>query len=538
MRLMKVADATGIQEEIPTDMKSTLNSSVRRFITTLSHRVASIRFGMILLVVVTAFTLVAAFYPVKDGVQFTKDIAQFLMGEDATGITSISFQDHFKSTEFVLLVGLVSLSLFLSLSFRIKSEFNRWRKRRLSWMPHHYSIRQAANPHAALVERELKRRGYRVAVVADHQRAEIRGSKGQAGVWGSILFHASVLLILLGVALSTFASFEASVGLTEGQTFDSQTDRYGVQKSGSLYPSSSPHLSMRLVRVEPEYLVNGATTVASIIESSVGGRVERFPVYINHGASLGGKTIHQGFKTGYSPLIVIERQDGQALLNGYTRLATVAVGGKELYRDFIEFPDRNLRAEFEFFPNVIDTIRDEFSLNGSYEHRSSNLNNPVLRVALLDNGKTIFDQHLLIGSSAPAGGYTISFADVRRWTQIDVSDDPGQTVLILGSLFGAIGLALRLVCVRRRVVVIINSLHSRILFDVSGSAEKFQETFKEDLSSLRLAISEQLKKVQVSRHDESVPVCQPHKSEMVHFLGEAAPQNVGKPEARVSEEVL
>lgn len=79
------------------------------------------------------------------------------------------------------------------------------------------------------MRRELERRGYRVGWNIDEHGSTLIAQKGGIGVWGSLLLHASLLVLLLGMLLSRFASFEGAIALTEGQTFDTRTDHYGLE---------------------------------------------------------------------------------------------------------------------------------------------------------------------------------------------------------------------------------------------------------------------------------------------------------------------
>ncbi|HET6591856.1 MAG TPA: cytochrome c biogenesis protein ResB [Xanthomonadales bacterium] len=474
-------------------MKPATTGRLPRLLHAIPRRLASVKLGSVLVIAVFASMLAAAFFPGTEAAGFFRSIGQALELDGLTQVRELTFQERFETPPFILLVALLSVSLCFSLYFRIKGELKR-RRAEAAALPREAGPqvrRGLAGAAVAAVEQALRRRGYRTHAVCAAGTWKVHGTKGGAGVWGSVLFHIGILLILAAVVLSTSASFKASAKLTEGQSFDARVDAYGTQQAGRWYSPAAQPLTFRLVRVEPEHEVDGAPTVASIVEPTLEGRKTRFteptPVYINNGLRHAGLTLHQGRDTGYAPLVVVENAAGERLLTGYTRLATMAGAEKLNYLDLVEIKDKGIRIELELLPDAV--YRD-----GAYLSRSGALKNPVLHVVVRERGKAAFDQFIPVTRDASAGGYTVFFGDVRRWSQIDVSDAPGVPVLMAGALLGALGLALRLLWVRRRVVVSLPEVPpgQEVIFDVTGSSEKFQRLFEEELATLRAAIAQRL----------------------------------------------
>jgi len=472
-------------------MKLATIGSLKRFALATPRQLASVKVGLVLILGMFAFMLIAAFYPSSQIVGFVRSVGQALALEDVS-VGALSFQERFESPPFILLIVAVNLSICFSLYFRIRAELKRMRARRtrLAQISERRPRRGLLDAAIKTVQRELKRHGYEHEVACAAGASKVIGTRGGAGIWGSVLLHASILLICAAVVLSTFASFSASVHLTEGQAFDARVDRYGVLKMGPWYSPPSQPLTFRVVRVELQYRVGGATTTATIVEPIVEGKATRFfppvPVHISNGLRHAGVTIHQGVNIGYAPQVVVQNTEGKRLIEGYVRLTTSTSSSdrKEVHRDLIE-PRQGLRVELELFP-------DAAYRNGAYSSRSSEPRNPVLHVVVHEDGRVILDQFVPSMGTADGGGYTVHFGSLRRWSQIDVVDDPAPAVLIVATLLGSLGLALRLLCVRRRVTVSLRHVNQEIVFAVSGSTEKFQRTFEEELSVLRSALSQRL----------------------------------------------
>ncbi len=475
-------------------MKPALFGRLKQSMRAIPRQLASVKLGAMLIIAIFAFTLLAAFFPATVAVGFVRSIGQALALENISRVGELSFQERFESPPFIVLIAVLSLSLCFSLYFRIRGELKRWRSARDATL-HDAALQPQTGLVGAVVasiEQELKLRGYQTHVACADGAWKVHGNKGGSGVWGSLLFHVGILLVLAAVVLSTSASFRASVKLTEGEAFDARVDQFGAQRAGRWYTPGSQPLTFRLVRVEPDYEVKGATTVASIVEPTLEGKSSRFsapaPVYISNGLRHAGVTIHQGLETGYAPQVMIEDAAGQRLLQGFTRLATLAGPEKVSHLDHVDIADKGVRIEFELLPDAVYR-------GGAYvSRRSAAPKNPVLHVVVREHGKVALDQFIPITREVSAGGYTVFFSDLRRWSQLDVTDAPGVPVLMAATLLGSLGLLLRLLSVRRRIVVTLPAagVNHAVAFDVTGSSEKFQRMFEEELDALRTALSGRL----------------------------------------------
>ena len=106
----------------------------------------------------------------------------------------------------------------------------------------------------------------------------------------------------------------------------------------------------------------------------------------------------------------------------------------------------------------------------------------------------MLDQFIRLTAEASGGGYTVHVGSLRRWSQIDMSDAPGVPVLLVATLLGSLGLALRLLRVRRRILVALPRAEQdqTVVFEVTGASEKFQRTFEIELGIIRAALTQRL----------------------------------------------
>ncbi len=438
----------------------------------------SVKIGFFLLVLLTILTVVFSFFPADDSGSFSPYVMAFSIVNEARPESSISFQPRFESPPFLLLVTLLSASIATSVFLRLRAEFCRRRNRR-RFSPLPVNRPSGAGPsHDTLgaVLDLLQQRRFKTRVNRTAEHIIIRGEKGSYGVVGSLLFHSNLLIILLGVTLSSLGSFRGSVSLTEGQQFDSGRDAYGYAEEGSFYTPPAERLAFRLERIDPDYMVNGASTVASFVSNT---DLEQ-SVFMNHKISLAGREIHQGSKTGFSPSLRIAR-NGEILFDGFLRLATLHAGESISHRDFLNIPGAGHQIEFEFLPDAVFR-------NGEFGSRSERVNNPLLRVSINNGNGSTVSRWMPIGDVVSVNEFEVFFPAVRRWSQIDIVDDPGKNIMLAGVILGSLGLVLRFFCVRKQVSVTLDILNPGIVVHVSGSSEKFPAEFRTELASIRLEL--------------------------------------------------
>jgi len=465
-----------------------MNETLKKYLLKLS----SVRVGFFLLALLAISSVVFSFFPTGQIDGFSKFVSLFSWMSNVQPDGSISFQERFESPAFLALIAVLSFSLAASIFFRTKAEFLRLRHsqllRPISESPESMRFQDTM----PTVLKTLRHYGYKPLVRSLEEQITIVGERGGKGTFGSILFHTALLVIIAGVTLSSVASFRSSISLTEGQEFDSGRDSFGYEQGGTFYRAPQEDLVLRLIRVEPEYAVHGATTLATIVAgNSVNQEV---PIYINHGIIRAKREIHQGAQTGFSPSICITQQNGDVLFKGFVRLASIHENGNNHHRDFLTFPDHDLRIEFEFLPDAVFR-------NGRFISRSQDLVNPLLRISVNRGSSRSEDQWISAGSAAQAGQLTLSFTEVRRWSQLDVVDDPGKNVMLLGVILGSVGLALRLLCVRKRIIVSLRFQDRKTSIDIKGTAEKFPAEFESELALFRTTL--QLLLLQDTRTNQS-----------------------------------
>ncbi|MDP2209547.1 MAG: cytochrome c biogenesis protein ResB [Bacteroidota bacterium] len=446
----------------------------------LIHKMATPQLATILMIHLVGFSLFAALNPSIEISNFSKNLNQLLALDNFSQIKTIGFQNHFESFAVVFTLISLGISLLISIFYRSKTEIKRNKKSNPQ-----ENDSAISNLHQTF-SKKLEENGYSVSANNSGIVTTIRGLKGKYGNIGSILFHSSLVIILLGIAVSKYASFDGVLALTEGQTFNPSNDRFLKVQSGKYYQHPEEDFTFKLLKVEPSYKVNGATTLASIIEN-VKEKNTNIPVYINNGYTVEGLTLHQGDKTGFSPFIHISNENGKIITEGYTRLASSSRNGQSVHSDYLEFENGSLRFEFELLPDA--SFRD-----GKYISRTDEPKSPMLRVVVLKDKNVLTDTYVPAGGFVKAGKYEIAFGELRRWSEFTLSDDPGLSVILFGVAFALIGLVLRLISVKKEIIINLYSINESITFDIMGTTEKFHTSFEIELSVMRTDLENVLRK--------------------------------------------
>ncbi|HYH27345.1 MAG TPA: cytochrome c biogenesis protein ResB, partial [Actinomycetota bacterium] len=157
--------------------------------------------------------------------------------------------DVFGSWWFTLAYALLFVSLVSCLIPRTRAMLRSvgskpQRVRDLEGMRHHASGWTAAPPSDAvrLVARMMRKRGFRVVSGDDGVAAE----KGVAREVGSLLFHWSFLLLLLGAMIGKGFGFSAQATVIEGAAFTEAHASYDFPPSEGRFYSESMHRGFRV----------------------------------------------------------------------------------------------------------------------------------------------------------------------------------------------------------------------------------------------------------------------------------------------------
>ncbi|MGH3458864.1 cytochrome c biogenesis protein ResB [Aeromicrobium sp.] len=313
--------------------------------------------------------------------------------------------------------------------------------------------------------------------VVDH---ELRAEKGYLRETGNLIFHISVVLVLVGVAGGALFGYRGSAIVTEGHGFSNVLTQYDDFASGALFdPDDLPPFSMQIAEVDAKFRLSGPQrgsprlfAARGDVAARPGAEDEPFDIRVNHPLKVDGTSVFL-VGQGYAPVFRIADANGDVAFhdavpflpsdNTYTSTGVVKV------------PDarpEGLGFQGFFLPTAVSTGKEEAPVSvfpaaanplvGLFVF-SGDLgvdDGTPQSVYVLDKDKltqeknpdgTPFRVSLSPGQVADLpGGGTIELTGVRQFARLQISSSPLVGLPLVAIVVGVLGLVLSLSIKPRR----------------------------------------------------------------------------------------
>ena len=360
----------------------------------------------------------------------------------------------------------------------------------LTRMPGHREARVQAAPEEVLAaaEKALRARRFRVERVADSRArpgtstgTALAAERGYLKETGNLLFHLSLVLLLVAVALGGLFGYRGTVLVVEGDGFANSPIQYDGLTAGARFDAGNlPPFALTVDEFVMEFQPDGpAMGSPSEFEADVtleafpGAPAEQRTVRVNSPLSVDGTLVHL-LNPGYAPQVTIRDGDGAVV----HQQAVPFLPQDQMFTStgVVKVPrgdEPDIGVQGIFLPTGI------IGPNGP-ESVFPGLGNPVLVITAwqgdlgLDDGVTQsiyrldttdmtqmeangepFRAALSVGESVelPDGLGTISLDGVSTWVNLQVSRNAGKEAALAGATLAIIGLMPTLFVRRRRVWV-------------------------------------------------------------------------------------
>ncbi|MCW2710639.1 MAG: ResB family protein [Marmoricola sp.] len=374
--------------------------------------------------------------------------------------------------------------------------------RHLSRMPQSRSF-ETDEDADAVVERArtlLRKRRFRVEV----RNGAVSSERGYLREAGNLVFHLSVLIVLVGFALGGLWGFKGGVIVVTKDSFANTLSQYDDFRAGALFDPAD---------LDPfEFTVNDFD-VTFIREGREAGMAHKFAadltyrtapsapergrkISVNHPLTLGGTDVFL-ISHGYAPHITVRNADRSIAYSG----PVVFLPEDSTFRSFgvVKVPDARQRngstqigLEGEFYPTyafikgknggpfsafpdaknpAISMIvyKGDLGLDAGAPQSVYALQKKGLQRVTSADGKPV-RLDLALGRSAtlPDGLGSVTFDGVSRYVKLQVSHTPGQKVALAGVVLALVGLLGSLFIRPRRIWVRARREGGRTLVEVAG----------------------------------------------------------------------
>lgn len=482
------------------------------------RQLTSMRTALILLLLLAAAAVPGSIYPQRSA--DPNGVVTYFKNNPELAEVLDFFQifDVYSSVWFSAIYILLFTSLIGCVIPRTKIHFDALREKpvstptNLSRMPVYEKANSSKRTNSLeIAESWLRSRKYRVLREGNSVSAE----KGYLRESGNLLFHFSLVGVLIAVGVGGGLSFSGQRVLVEGETFVNNLAGFDSLSPGVFFNSDrlSP-FSVTLNEFEVDYdLVNPTNIGAPLdfratvtLRSPGEDQGSTSLVRVNQPLDGPGANVYLTGH-GYAPVITIRDGSGNVSFSGPT--VFLPQDGNMTSIGIIKVPD-NLPEQIGivafFYPTASELA------TGAYTSVYPDPINPLLsmnvytgdlgldsgiplNVYALDTdrltqvagrGTTIPGIELEIGETAslPNGLGSVTFEGLRKFASLDIAYNPGQVWVLVFSLLALLGVVITLTTPRRRVWV--KQLASG--FEVAGLARRDDPKLEEVVRELKEAI--------------------------------------------------
>jgi cytochrome c biogenesis protein len=368
----------------------------------------------------------------------------------------------------------------------------------------HFASGVVSDPPERALERArrvLRRRRFRVSG-PDAATGGLAAEKGMAREVGSLVFHWSFFLLLLGVAYGKGTGFTGVATVIEGQTWTEAHAGYDVPPREGRFFGESMHagFQIRVRDFDVTYRESGLPMeFVSRVDLLDGGRTVRTDeIRVNDPLGYRGVKVYQsGY--GWAPVIEV-RQDGRLLASGPVVFVTDDPRDQRVpWTGVVKLPSLRPQVgmELRLLPDPEAFLLGAPMLEARRPFLAYTAYRGDLRLTSAQSVFSLDETGLVewkrggIGEGEAArlpGGLEITFPELRQYTQFVVKRDPGvgivlwSAVLLLGALLPA------LYSSRRRVWVRVEAEGDGSRLEVAGFALQRKAAFEEEFDALVKAL--------------------------------------------------
>lgn len=359
--------------------------------------------------------------------------------------------------------------------------------RLFSRMPAHLKVKTSKSHSAQIAEQAttlLKKQGYRVVRTGDSVAAE----RGYLRETGNLVFHLSLIGVLIAVGVGGGQSYSGQRVLVEGETFVNNLAGFDSFSPGTFFREEQlVPFKVTLDKFEVDFDFVNQTNIgtpldfrafvsAVIPESAQSSTAEEKTglIRVNEPLSMPSSNIYLT-GNGYAPEITIRDKDGNITYSGataflpqsakYTSLGVIKVPDVDKQFGIISFfyptvDELESGALTSLYPAPIDPLLTmnvyvgDLGLDGGAPKNVYALD--TSKMTQVAGGKSgVKGLRLELGQTVqlPENMGTVTFEGLKRFASLDVSYNPGGVWVLLFALLALAGVTVSLLVPRRRVWV-------------------------------------------------------------------------------------
>ncbi|MEU6858764.1 cytochrome c biogenesis protein ResB [Glycomyces sp. NPDC046736] len=469
---------------LETPRKPKSRNPIRSFARRWWHQLTSMRTALLLLLALALAAIPGSTFPqraissvdVADYYEAHPDLAPWL---DRVWAFDVYTSPWFSAIYLLLMISLVGCIVpRLGVHWKALRAKVPDAPKRMSILPYHRVIDSGANQTRARAV--LKQRRWRTTVrESDDGTVVIAAEKGFLRESGNLLFHTSIIFVLVGVALGSLMSWYGNRILSEDKSYCNNLQQYDEYGLGAWVDETSlPRFCLTLNSFDAEFTNGGPTAFDADVTYETAGETGEYDLEVNHPLNIDGTNVFL-IGHGYTAVVTYTDRYGQTQTLHQEFLAMDAALNSE---GAFKFPDANVDpatgqvdpdAEAGFDAILVPTFDDSTAMLLGADPEP---NNPVLALTAytgdlgLGDGRpesvySINDEQIASGALRQVNdeveviglgdamtlpdGSTLTFDGVEQYAVLQVRHDPGGPVVLAGAVLLLLGL-LPALSVRRR----------------------------------------------------------------------------------------
>lgn len=397
--------------------------------------------------------------------------------------------------------------------------------RNLTRLPDHASYHSTEDADVVLERARLalRKRRYRLSVVDGAVSAE----RGYLREVGNLVFHLSVLVVLVGFALGSLFGYKGGVILVVGNGFSNTLTQYDDFDPGSLFGADDMEpFFLTVDEFDVDWLTDGPAAgqargfeAHTTYQESLDSPEKKYDLKVNHPLTIGNTDVFL-IGHGYAPVITVKDGNGDVVYSGPTIFLPLDQTFQSIgvVKANTAEPTQ-IGLEGEFYPTAAFSKE-----TGTYFSAFGDLANPMISMLVytgdlnMDAGvpQSVYsldktDAPMLRKKNGapyrvdlqpgdevtlPGGIGTVSFDGVERWNKLQISQTPGKWVALAGVVMALIGLLGSLFIRPRRVWV-------RVRRDEHGTLVEVAALDRSGGGDMAVVVDELVADLQEQRKDES-----------------------------------
>ena len=316
------------------------------------------------------------------------------------------------------------------------------------------------------VEKFLRKKHFRIR----RDENSISAEKGYARETGNLLFHLSLVLILLAVGIGSLLGSRGDAIVNVGDRFINTPTSYDILSFGKYQAEDSlPPFSLTVTDFKAEYdpVTNAAIDyeLTVLTANPAGSKEIKKTIKVNQPLAYGSTKIYLQ-ANGYSPIVIVRDKSGKIIFDGPTPFLPQdtnlsSIGAIKIpdmdpqigfVGSFLPTADRDpIRGGFSSYPEVLDP-----RLLVSIWKGDLGLNTGIPQsVYRIDTSKMerIGLKALVLNESYDFGEGSITFTGWNSWVNLQIVSDPGKIYALVGAILAISGLLISLFTRQRRIWV-------------------------------------------------------------------------------------